>query len=68
MSRYSDAQFELVYATIADCAERRDFDEDQERKLSSAVFNSDRLWDGDIWSPLFDFVEDVADDGAQLIV
>lgn len=62
MSRYSEAQFDLIDVVIEDVSENRNFSEAQMERLRRLVYKSDRLWTDDIWGPLLDFVEDVADE------
>ena len=61
MSRYADAQYELVYAVIEDIAEERGLTPGEAEALTSRVFAEDRLWSPEIWCPVRDFVSDIAD-------
>ena len=62
MSKYSDAQYDLIYSIIEDIAESKDFTQAEIRQLTNAVFADDDLWSGDIWNPIVEFIADYADD------
>jgi hypothetical protein len=64
MSRYDDAQVEMLDALIAVISEQRGFTYKQSSALSNGVWSSDEYdpYSGELWQPLVDFVNEVADD------
>ena len=59
MSRYSDAQYDLVYAMIDDSMEKLGVPPENRQPLTTDVMNG--IWESGAWQELVESVEEVAE-------